>query len=99
MSCATAIWSAVSPTRALSAATLGPALGAARALSAVMLGLSGVAFGSYINARYDFFEFLTSDGIVRLGECFLSRGHHECIQEILGYFLSILGGRRVSGWH
>ena len=36
---------------------------------------------------------------MRLGECFLSRGHHECIQEILGYFLSILGGRRVSGWH
>ena len=53
----------------------------------------------HINARYDFFVFLTSDGLVRLGECFLSRGHHECIQEILGYFLSILGGRRVSGWH
>ena len=34
-----------------------------------------------------------------VGRVLSQQRHHECIQEILGYFLSILGGRRVSGWH
>ena len=44
----------------------------------------------HINARYDFFVFLTSDGLVRLGECFLSRGDHVVFKKYWGISLASL---------
>ena len=44
----------------------------------------------HINARYDFFVFLTSDGLVRLGECFLSRGTMNVFKKYWGISLASL---------